>query len=462
MQGSMSLWGQVSNLPNPSPARWKRATVGIPCSPRIAEPLMPMPVRHLTVLQNWDCHVCGTCCKEYPVAVTDEERRRIEEQHWEKEPGFQGIPLFKTASGLLVHRQELNRRADGSCVFLSERGRCRIHEKFGPEGKPLPCRLFPFLLVPAGDHWRVGVRFACPSAAANKGRPLTQHDSDLETFAALLAAREGMPNKPSEANLPPPEMQAGQRVTWPDLMRFANVLLTILRAPGERMERRLRKCLTLDRLCRQARFEKIDGTRLDEFLKLVVSSLDGETPADPATLAAPSWLGRLLFRQNLALFARKDQGPDRGLAAQGRLALLRAGWRFARGRGSVPRVNGRMPDATFDQVEALRRPPSPESEEMLERYYLTKIGSLQFCGVMNHGLPFWDGFEVLAATFPVICWLTRLFAGLPALEATQRAVSMVDDHFGFNTVLGTRRQRLGFRIMVRTGELDKLIAWYGR
>src|SRR6266852_5052 len=98
--------------PGHTPASWKLAASTANQPPRITEPLMPLPVRHLTVLQNWDCHVCGTCCKEYPVAVTDEERRRIEEQHWDKESGFQGIPLFKTVSGLLVHRQELNRRAD--------------------------------------------------------------------------------------------------------------------------------------------------------------------------------------------------------------------------------------------------------------------------------------------------------------------------------------------------------------
>ena len=41
-------------------------------------PLMSLPIRHLPVLQNWDCHVCGSCCKEYLVTITDEERRRIE------------------------------------------------------------------------------------------------------------------------------------------------------------------------------------------------------------------------------------------------------------------------------------------------------------------------------------------------------------------------------------------------
>ena len=37
-----------------------------------------MKIRHLPVVQNWDCHVCGTCCKEYQVALTEEERKRID------------------------------------------------------------------------------------------------------------------------------------------------------------------------------------------------------------------------------------------------------------------------------------------------------------------------------------------------------------------------------------------------
>jgi len=41
---------------------------------------MSLPIRHLPMVQNWDCHVCGTCCKEYQVTVSDEERRRIDEE----------------------------------------------------------------------------------------------------------------------------------------------------------------------------------------------------------------------------------------------------------------------------------------------------------------------------------------------------------------------------------------------
>jgi hypothetical protein len=38
----------------------------------------------------------------------------------------------------------------------------------------------------------------------------------------------------------------------------------------------------------------------------------------------------------------------------------------------------------------------------------------------------------------------------------------VDDHFGFNPVLSTLRQRMGFWILSSWGELPKLIAWYSR
>ena len=35
---------------------------------------MPLPVRSLPVIQNWDCHGCSNCCREYEVSVTEEER----------------------------------------------------------------------------------------------------------------------------------------------------------------------------------------------------------------------------------------------------------------------------------------------------------------------------------------------------------------------------------------------------
>src|SRR5262249_42591119 len=144
---------------------------------------MSLPLRNLPVIQNWDCHTCGTCCKEYVVTLSDAERRTIEAQGWENDVVVGDLPLFKKSGLWWKRRYSLNHRSDGSCVFLSESGRCRTHEKLGYDAKPLPCRLFPFVLIPAGDHWQVGMRFACPSAADNKGRSVRDHEPLLRKFA---------------------------------------------------------------------------------------------------------------------------------------------------------------------------------------------------------------------------------------------------------------------------------------
>src|SRR6185437_17142309 len=96
------------------------------------KPIMALPIHHLPVLQNWDCHVCGTCCQEYRVTITEEEKQRIEAQGWDREADLGGREPF------LVHDAKrglyiLNHRDEDSCVFLSDTGRCRIHERFGYE-----------------------------------------------------------------------------------------------------------------------------------------------------------------------------------------------------------------------------------------------------------------------------------------------------------------------------------------
>jgi lysine-N-methylase len=418
-----------------------------------------MRLHSLPVLQNWDCHGCGGCCYQYQAPVTEEEQRRIESQGWDKEPDLAGKRLFTAQGPWWARRSVLAHRPEGGCVFLSPEGRCRIHERFGPEVKPLACRLFPFVLVPVGNQWRVGLRFACPSAAANRGRPLTAHGPDLEQFARLLEQQEG----PVVAALPPPPLQAGQYVAWPDLLRFVQAILALLQERNVSLERRWRKCLALAELCRQAQFDKLTGGRLTEFLNVVSDGMDGEVPAQPEAVPPPSWVGRALFRQSVAVYARKDQGQARGPATRTLLGRLGSGLHFAFGWGIVPGVNAALrPGVTFAQMEAPAGRLPAEAQAMLERYYLLKVESLQFCGPTGFGLPFWDGLESLALTLPIILWLSRGLAAASRTEAVTQAVSIVDDHFGFNRALRSWRHRLIRRLLASRGELSRLIAWYSR
>lgn len=405
---------------------------------------MSLPIRHLSVLQNWDCQGCANCCRDYRVYLDEEEYRRLVEQSGETD-----------AVAREGTRYRLKQRADGSCVFLSEVGRCRLHERFGSDAKPFACRLYPFVLAPAGDHWRVGLRYSCPAAAGNQGRPLTEHVKELRGYATELAA-QGLPH------VSPPPLQGRQTVAWDDLLLLVQALLTLLRNREDRMERRWRKCLALAALCRQASFEQVKGKRLAEFLGLLKSGLDAEVPVDPRGVPAPTWVGRVLFRQAAAVYGRKDTGPERGVAAGGRLALLGAAWRFAVGRGEVPRVHGLLPATTFEKLEEPGEPLSAAAEEMLERFYTVKVAGLQFCGAGQFGMAFWPGLEALALTLPVLRWWGRAFAELPAEEALARAFRVVDHNYGYSPLVGSRRQRGSWNILSRRGELVKLIAWYSR
>jgi lysine-N-methylase len=416
---------------------------------------MSLPVRHLPMAQNWDCMGCGNCCREYHISVTAEERQRIESQGWATDAAVAGRPLFVGSGPPWARRYRLNHRADGACVFLSEENRCRLHERHGPAAKPFPCRLYPFVLVPVGDHWRVGLRYACPAAAANKGEPLEHFLPDLKAHTADLERQTGVP----ASNIPPPPLEGRQNVAWPDLLRFVQALLALLRDRNDRFALRMRKCLALAGLCRKSRFDQITGGRLVEFLNVVSSGL--EVTADPALLPPPNRVSRILFRQALAVYARKDQGPERSLVRT-RVGLAMAAWRFIRGTGAVPRLHAWIPSTTFESVEKAANRWSPTADEILERYYTVKVSSLQFCGSAHFGFSFWEGFHALALTLPVVLWLTRAMEERPIEEAVIRAIGIVDRNFGFNRVLGLRRQRLALALLCQGDELSRLIGWYSR
>ncbi|HXD86620.1 MAG TPA: YkgJ family cysteine cluster protein [Urbifossiella sp.] len=425
-----------------------------------------MPVRSLPVLQNWDCGSCSACCRTYHVPVSAEERKRIEGQGWEREAEMTGVSFFAQEGSWFSGRSfRLNHRADGACVFLGPDNRCRIHAKFGAAAKPLACRIYPFLLVPAGDHWRLGLRYACPSSAANFGQPLAEHLPEVRDYAAALES-----DSPSAVNAPPTALQKGQLVAWSDLLRIAAAVSKVLSDSDEPLERRWRMVLGLVHLCRGLKFDggrdaskMITGGRLSEMLHVLSEAVAEETPASADEVPRPGWVGRIMFRQLSAVYTRKDHGAERGSAQRTPLGRIAAAIRFARGRGRVPALNALVPDTTFEKAEEPAGPPSAATDALLTRYYKMKVESLQFCGPTNFDLPFWDGLESLAMTFPAICWLGRVLAGERSRdEAITQALRLVDDNFGFNKLLGLGRQKFALRVLSGRGELARLVAWYSR
>src|SRR5262249_27258096 len=169
---------------------------------------MAWPVVNLPMIQKWDCHNCGVCCKDYHVFITAEEKHRILQQGWDKDPHLTGTPVVVPAKRGGQSPDRLNQRSDGSCVFLYDSGKCRIHAKFVLTAKPLACQIYPFVLVPCGEHWRVSLRFACPSVTKNLGQNLTGHLPELRRFGRDIEEREGV----SGRNTATAQLHRGQTI----------------------------------------------------------------------------------------------------------------------------------------------------------------------------------------------------------------------------------------------------------
>ncbi len=419
---------------------------------------MPMPVRSLPTVQNWDCHQCGDCCRTYVVRVTAEEKDRILKQGWMADPEFKGKePLrFDKASG----EYSLNQSDDGACVFLGEKNLCRIHAKFGMAAKPFACRLYPFVLVPGGDHWKVSLRYACPSVADNKGRAVAAHASDLTALSGPIEA-----DNPKAVNLEPIELQAGQTVPWHDLSRFTRAFAKLVTDTTFPIERRLRQVAKLAAECRTLRYEKVSGGLLDDLLGMLSVVAVEDVPADPSAVPPPGWVGRTLFRQQVGAYLRADIGPHAGVGKRSAWARFAAGWRFGVGGGSVPRVNDWLPaGVSFRAADQSTGGLPKAADELFTRYFTVKLESGQFYGPSNFHRGYWDGLDSLLLTFPTMLWAARVMSagGVERMEAITKGLRMVDENFGYSKFLAGGRPLWSTRTIAERGEIAKLIAWYAK
>ncbi|MFT3881327.1 MAG: YkgJ family cysteine cluster protein [Gemmatales bacterium] len=437
-------------------------------------PTPSRPLRALPVIQNWDCHQCGNCCTDYVVPVSDVEKKRIEGQQWDQVPEFAGKPLFVRHSPWwqFWKKKYRLRTRDDHCIFLDEKGLCKIHGKFGLEAKPFACRLYPFILVPTGDSWRVSMRYACPSATANKGRSLTVQKQDIAGYAAemehwdepeIRAATTSTGRAVEESRRKRvPILQGRSTVSWEDFDHILKAMLTIIKDSTDSFPRRMLRILELVRLCQQSKFDKITGKRLKEFFELVAVGVSAEVPRDLARLPKPNWVGRTLFRTSLAVFLRKDSGLRRGVAARSRFALVASMMRIVSGKGKLPELQKGLPELDLREFEKPLGPLEPASVEALERYYAVKVESCQFFGPTCYDMGVYEGMAFLALTLPCILWLARgyLDQGQPA--AIYKAITVIDENYGYNPLLGHFRQKFATRLLFGQKELDRLIAWYGR
>lgn len=136
---------------------------------------------HFLPGQNYDCVRCAKGCKTgLRVLVDPYARRKLEGSLLElrviqdyQEP----IVAGEDGQSYLTHKP------NGHCVLLQEdEGLCSIHAEMGIEAKPIICRTFPFSIVPTPDGYYVGASFLCTAVQQNRGRPLAEHQGEVEAI----------------------------------------------------------------------------------------------------------------------------------------------------------------------------------------------------------------------------------------------------------------------------------------
>jgi Fe-S-cluster containining protein len=194
------------------------------------------PAAHLRPIpgRRFGCTMCGSCCGGHNIGpVSDAILDGLDAHLDALEPAIRAArridkDLFFVLPGdrATPGRDVMCQASGGSCVFLDERGLCRIHAKVGGDAKPLPCRIFPWELVLTPTGVRVAVQRECRDflAATADDRPQVR-DAEAE----LVALVQQIPELPV-ARLAP-RLRGQELASWADVEALEADLRAALAAP---------------------------------------------------------------------------------------------------------------------------------------------------------------------------------------------------------------------------------------
>lgn len=412
--------------------------------------------------QRWDCHGCTNCCRELVVHLTARDIERIDRQNWSER--LDGPPYIRLGRETVLNHKKT---PGGGCVFLSDAGRCRIHEEFGASAKPLACRLYPFSLHPETDAIVAGLRFDCPSAVRNDGSPLDTHRKEVRSLALEIAtAAPELLARPSRS--PPLRLTKGRVMSELERDALDDELVRRLEAPSVPLRRRLSALASLHDTLAKARLDRIRDERFVELLHLLSTEPDadqddqslGETPAQTPRHERILRMTVFAHCEYLSL-AQARRGRFAGI--RHRFDQLRRARQLTRGGAIPPLVAGRYGGTVADHARITMDPAAEKSvSELMTRYLLARVGGRT---VFGPGYYDWPALEGIAALMLAVCcidWLAAYMALTDGrttykLEDVQRGVAVVDRTAGRSPELGARGAALRVRYLVQTRGITRLL-----
>ncbi|MCC6621087.1 MAG: YkgJ family cysteine cluster protein [Deltaproteobacteria bacterium] len=138
---------------------------------------------------RFTCTMCGSCCGGHNVGPVDPDILDGLAPHLD---GLAAASGRDDARGLFfqiggeVGGQVLCHSVGGSCVFLTEDRKCRIHAELGGDKKPRPCRIFPYELIATPRGVAVTIQRECRGfPEARNGKLLSESLDELREVMAL-------------------------------------------------------------------------------------------------------------------------------------------------------------------------------------------------------------------------------------------------------------------------------------
>lgn len=123
---------------------------------------------------------CAKCCAELDIPLRDGDIIRIEDFGFSAWEFVDYNKMFYRGDKFIGYALK-KRPFDGLCPFLDENSRCKIYP-----GRPLACKLYPFMLVKQEDTIEVYVKDpSCPGIGDRHGKPVN-FEFVMEYFGEVI------------------------------------------------------------------------------------------------------------------------------------------------------------------------------------------------------------------------------------------------------------------------------------
>lgn len=373
------------------------------------------------------CQRSGACCRHpWLIGVDEASHARLADVDWARlDPALPPGEKFRRLALPLATGETLTfaRRADGACVFLTDRTTCAIQNTLGWRAKPQVCREFPYQFVQTPDGVVVGLSFACTAVRAHRGRPLAEQGEEIRQ---VLAGSYRVRRLPEPLTLFP-----GIEIGWEEYRLLEAALLGIFGQPGPFPVALLGGSLLIALAVSLKKVEARAAARGAAPRQTMAGAL--------AALAAEGWAPVLRAaagirppaRRRLAFLAPLYTWLEFSTRRLGRvgvaLALYRNYLRLLRGRGRLPDPADGRRVLDVAAVERVAFVPDEATDAFLREYWSHVLFRKTLTPM--HGV--FRGYQTLLLLYAFMKWLARVRAAgdgraAVALDDVKAAVLTVE------------------------------------